>query len=391
MAIFSWQYVMYVSGLPYYNSEISNATSISMSCSGDGLSIGDVVGFTLNSQVKDKGVGISKGDFVGLFYLDADKHETPIFTGVISTYTVNQGIVSFTAVDVISFTDNNYTMYLSEEESGTEGGIQLPIGEQYKAVKALLSMYTGMEVTIPTPLSNVSTPDTGWDIRELFSKCAIFEGTNYYVDHSLSTLVSQTIVSGQGGFLESPSSEHSAVSISSTDIPINCVQISDRDNTEPILMNGVTYEDYGIFRFTGGDEPTPAGTKKYVCPFITADNKNACRADVLLGQSNGCSFSCNDVLFYGLQPPYTRIRFSELGENQPAFYILQANYRLSQVGLIASISGTTKSITDAEFIGQTQKDLQKRIMLDVNYGYVSMNMLEGLVWDDEGAEEKNSG
>ena len=77
-------------------------------------------------------------------------------------------------------------------------------------------------------------------------------------------------------------------------------------------------------------------------------------------------------------------------DNQPAVYIMQATYRLSRSGLIASVSGTTKSLTDAEFIGQNQKDLQKRIMLDVNYGYVSVNMREGIVWDDTDVKEKNS-
>ena len=110
----------------------------------------------------------------------------------------------------------------------------------------------------------------------------------------------------------------------------------------------------------------------------------------ILGYSNGCSFSCDNVLFSSLQPPYTQIKFLELGDSQPAFYIMQANYRLSGNGLIASISGTTKSISDAEFIGQTQKDLQKRILLDVNYGYVSVNLREGIVWDDTDVEEKNS-
>ena len=360
-----------------------------MSCSGDGIDIGDVVGFSLSSQVKDKNGVISKGAFVGLFYLSG-KIEIPIFTGVMSNYTIDRGLLSFTAVDAISFTDNEYTMSLSEEETEKKGGIQLPIGEQYKAANALLTAYTGMGITIPIPSSaNMSTTDSGWSIRELFSKCAIFEGKNYYVDHSSSTLTSQTIVSRFGNYIGVSAKDHSPVAISSTDITINCVQVSDKDNTEPILIDGLTYEDWGIFRYTNG-QPTPAGTKKYVCPFITKNNKDACGAKILLSLSNGCSFSCENVLFTQLQPPYTQIEFMEMGDNQPAFYIMQATYRLSRSGLIASVSGTTKSLTDAEFIGQNQKDLQKRIMLDVNYGYVSVNMREGIVWDDTDVKEKNS-
>lgn len=387
--VFSWQYVLYVGGVRYTNSEISNSTSISMSCSGDGIDIGDVVGFSLSSQVKDKNGVISKGAFVGLFYL-SDENEIPIFTGVISNYTIDRGLLSFTAVDVIAFTDNDYTMSLSEEEIGKSGGMQLPIGEQYKAANSLLTAYTGMGITVPVPsVANMFTADTGWNIRELFSKCAIFEGKNYYVEHSISTLTSQKIVSEFGNYIGVSAKEHSTVSISSTDITIDCVQVSDKDNTEPILIDGLTYEDWGIFRYTNG-QPTPAGTKKYVCPFITKDNKDTCGAQALLGYSNGCSFSCENVLFTQLQPPYTQIEFMEMGDAQPAFYIMQANYRLSRSGLIASVSGTTKSLTDAEFIGQNQKDLQKRIMLDVNYGYVSVHMREGIVWDDTDVEEQNS-
>lgn len=360
-----------------------------MSCSGDGIDIGDVVGFSLSSQVKDKNGVISKGAFVGLFYL-SDETEVPIFTGVMSNYTLDRGLLSFTAVDAISFTDNEYTMSLSEAETGKEGGIQLPIGEQYKAANALLTAYTGMGITIPVPSSaNMFTTDSGWSIRELFSKCAIFEGKNYYVDHSSSTLTSQTIVSRFGNYIGVSAKDHSPVAISSTDIPINCVQVSNKDNTEPILIDGLTYEDWGIFRYTNG-QPTPAGTKKYVCPFITKNNKDTCGANILLSLSNGCSFSCENVRFTQLQPPYTQIGFLEMGDEQPAFYITQATYKLSGSGLIASVSGTTKLLTDAEFIGQTQKDLQKRIMLDVNYGYVSVHMREGIVWDDTDAEEQNS-
>lgn len=360
-----------------------------MSCSGDGIDIGDVVGFSLSSQVKNKNSVISKGAFVGLFYLSGET-EVPIFIGVISNYTIDRGLLSFTAVDAISFTDNEYTMSLSEEETGKEGGIQLPIGEQYQAANDLLTAYTGMDITIPIPSSaNMFTTDSGWNIRELFSKCAIFEGTNYYVDHSSSTLTSQTIVSKFGNYIGVPAKNHSTVAISSTDIVINCVQVSNKDNTEPKLIDGLTYEDWGIFKYIN-DKPTPAGTKKYVCPFITKNNKDICGAKTLLGLSNGCSFSCENVLFTQLQPPYTQIGFMEMGDNQPAFYIMQATYRLSRSGLIASVSGTTKSLTDAEFIGQNQKDLQKRIMLDINYGYASVNMREGIVWDDTDVEEQNS-
>lgn len=374
----------------YGNSEISNSTSISMSCSGDGLTIGDVVGFSLSSQVKDKGGVIDKNAFVGLFRL-VDGKEIPIFTGIITTYTINSGILSFTAEDIISFTDNEFTMYISEEESGKEGGLRLPIGEQYEAANALLTAYSGMKVTIPiTGAMNFYTLETGWNIRELFSKCAIWDGTNYFVDHNQGSLTSQVIVSELGNYAYSRKSEHSDVAISSTDIDINCVQVSNKDNSKPnLLTNGLTYEDYGIFRFISG-EPTPAGTKSFVCPFITKLNKDNCGAKNLSGHSSGCAFSCNDVLFSSLQHPYTKIHFDELGDNQPAFYIMQANYRLSGNGLIASISGTAKSISDAEFIGQTQKDLQKRILLDVNYGYVSVNLREGIVWDDTDVEEKNS-
>ena len=361
-----------------------------MSCSGDGLTVGDVVGFSLSSQVKDKGGVIDKNAFVGLFRL-VDDEEIPIFTGSMSTYTVQNGILSFTAEDIISFTDNEYTMYISEEESGKSDGLRLPIGEQYKAAKALLSSYSGMGIEIPnTGAANYSTLETGWNIRELFSKCGIWDGKNYYVNHNNGSLTSQVIVAEFGNYAYSSKSEHSTVAISSTDIDINCVQVSDKDNFDSVLLiQGLTYEDYGIFRFLNG-EPTPAGTKSFVCPFITKTNKDSCGAKNLTGYSNGCSFSCNDILFSSLQPPYTQIHFSELGDEQPAFYIMQANYRLSGNGLIASISGTTKSISDAEFIGQTQKDLQKRILLNVNYGYVSVNLREGIVWDDTDVEEKNS-
>ena len=350
-----------------------------MSCSGDGLTVGDVVGFSLSSQVKDKGGVIDKNAFVGLFRIADNGVEIPIFTGTMSTYTLKSGILSFTAEDVISFTDNEYTMSLSEDETEKEGGIQLPLGEQYKTAKALLSSYSGMGIEIPnTGAANYSTSETGWDIRELFSKCGLWDGKNYYVDHNIGTLTSQVIVAGFGNYVTSGKSEHSEVAISSTDIDINCVQVSDKDNFDSV-----------IFRFLNG-EPTPAGTKSFVCPFITKTNKDSCGAKNLIGYSNGCSFSCDNVLFSSLQPPYTQIKFLELGDSQPAFYIMQANYRLSGNGLIASISGTTKSISDAEFIGQTQKELQKRILLNVNYGYVSVNLRKGIVWDDTDVKEKNS-
>lgn len=361
-----------------------------MSCSGDGLTVGDVVGFSLSSQVKDKGGVIVKNALVGLFRIVNEK-EIPIFVGSMTTYTIQNGILSFTAEDIISFTDNEYTMYIDENESGKSGGLKLPIGEQYKAAQALLTVYSGMGVTIPsTGAENFYTSETGWDIRELFSKCGIWDGKNYYVNHNNGSLTSQVIVAGFGSYIYSSKSEHSTVAISSTDIDINCVQVSDKDNFNSVLLiQGLTYEDYGIFRFLNGD-PTPAGTKNFVCPFITKTNKDSCGAKNLTGYSNGCSFSCNDILFNELQPPYTQIHFEELGDEQPAFYIMQANYRLSGNGLIAAVSGTTKSISDAEFIGQTQKDLQKRILLNVNYGYVSVNLREGIVWDDTDVEEKNS-
>lgn len=365
-----------------------------MSCGGDGLTVGDVVGFTFSSQVKNKGGVISRNALVGLFRVITDSNgpesEIPIFVGFMTDFTLQSGILSFSAVDVINFTDNDYTSFISEEESGKEDGLYLPIGEQYKAAKALLTAYSGNEVIIPqTGAANYTTTETGWSIRELFSKCAIFDGKNYYVDHQRSSLTSQTIIAGFGDYTTSSASEHSAVAISSADIEIEMVEVADKDNITPVLEQGVTYEDYGIFQYING-QPTPAKTKKYVCPFINKNNKEICQAKALLSYTNGASFSCNEVLFSSLKNPYTHIHFSELGENQPAFYIMQATYKLSGSGLIASISGTTKSISDSEFIGQTQSDLQKRILLGVNYGYVSVHLKEGIVWDDTGVKEKNS-
>lgn len=363
-----------------------------MSCSGDGIIVGDVVGFSLSSQVLDKGGLIDRNSFVGLFRVitdeNGDEKEIPIFAGSISNYTIKSGVINFTAEDIISFTDNNYSMTASE--SGTSADdISLPIGEQYKQAEELLSMYSGLGITIPkTGASGFYTSETGWSIRELFSNCAIWDGKNYYVDHSKSTLYSQEIVDGFGNYIYVSENQHSEVSISSTDVKINCVQVSDKDNSNPIILtDGITYEDYGIFRYYGNEEPTPAGTKSFICCFIDKTNKDSCMAKSILNHSNGCSFACDNILFDALQPPYTQLHFAELGSNQPAFYIMQANYRVTGNGLIASVSGTTKSASDSEFIGQTQSSLQKRVLLNTNYGFVNISAREGIFWDDSDVKE----
>lgn len=369
----------------YGNDEISDDLSISVSGS-EGFVIGQCTSCSISGTLPYKHNTLARNGLITLYRKIDDDNLQIIYQWYLTSYTTDgKTEISFSGNDVMAYTENSYLAELPESMKPSSAVSKISIGGQIQTAEEIISRLTNSEITIDMPNSSGYQTDysSDWSIRQLLGYAAVWSAKNYSVK-ILGYAEASITLSGTTYFSVSKD-DFSKIDMGLEGNNINCVKIGRTDNFDPAMRSGQTLEDYWIYTFGGSTAPTPSGTMTIVCPYVDDTVKQNSAISSLVGHNTGTEFSCENVHTDEILPAYTQIDFE--GYTQ-TFYLANATYKLTPMGIFASMSGGTKSLSDFEFVGATEKSLKSKVAINTDYGNVRISYSGGLLVSNRGAVQR---
>lgn len=387
-----WHYRIEIAGTTYNDDEISNNTSVSVSAGSSGFSVGECCSSTITGSLLYKGGELSvKKNTVLTLYCDkefaGETVKTLKYKWFIKSFNVeNKTIINFSAVDAMAFVDNDYPM-----ENGAR------ISSHITAAQTTISELAQATITIGQPAYSEYFEiinQSGWSVRTLLNYASVYSAVNYaalfninknsssdnFVIFAIDTSTTSNI----------SQDNYSSLAVGIIGAEIEQIRVSQSDMQDPILEEGMSYDDFGIYYLSETNKK--ANVLNLVCPWVEESIKHIGGLVGKIGASYGTEFSCDNVKMEEFYPPYTKLNFEGFDEDTYTFYISNASYKLTTIGIYASVSGDTKSLSDFEYIGKTETELKTKVALNMGYrsGFISQE--NGIYWDDSAVTEMiNSG
>lgn len=383
-----WHYVLTMGGAEWDNDELPQGLKISMSTPAQGYSVGNLATMTISGTVPYKLGTYVRNAPINLYEQILDEHgqETSrvlMFTWFLRSCMIyNESSITFSGIDAMAFTNNNYEIDVDDNTGETD-----TIGEQYTTAISTISALTGADIRIDRPnyssISNLRIPrQSNWSIKSLMESTSKIDCGNYYtVCHP-----SYIELKKDYGSQITASTDREPLSLGVAQTPINMVMVyqTDMELPTPNTDEGETLADYGIFqKMIGSNQPTLATTMKIVTPLINPDFDMDNYSSSLSGKSFGTEFSCKKIKVTTYSGGYFYVPLAQIifGQSYNTyFYICNADYYLTSEGVYASISGTAKSLSDYEYIGETEKSLKKKIEAEHNYHGSCFSITDGLTY-----------
>lgn len=352
-----------------------------MNVSANGFSVGNLATVTISGTLPYYNNLIDRNGQINLYL-----HQTNqlIYCWFISSATVyDNSSLNFSGVDVMAYVNNNYAISWTETSAGVTAYDN--IGTQFQTAASTISaLLPSMSVTIqPNGNGTVNASNQGdfqstWSIKSLLEASAKFDAVNYHtvysdVSHAVLTKISTAITTV---------SDYAPLTVGAANPSINRVMVSPSDNSAQVY-------DYT----SSGGVVTPAGTMRIVTPFthlygtghVIEDGQpktvtqypvdiEPTNCEQLLGMGIGRIFSCQKV-YVGTATfftPMTYLYFSHDTYTTNQFVLTHAQYQLTTIGIYASVSGTTKTVSDFDFVGTTEKRVRDKMNLNQEYSGIVM-------------------
>lgn len=378
-----WKYIIDVGGMTYTDDEISNDLSVSISAGSSGFSVGQCCSATITGTLVYKsGEQIVKTNSQLILYCYKNDEQPLIYRWFVKSFSVeNKALIHFSAVDVMAFVDNEYPM---------EGTVASHIAAATEVIHELCG--AKVEISNPPFSQKKITNQSGWTIRTLLQYSSIYGAINWAAITNDGEFKIKVIDNSYTvNFSED---DHSKLTVGMIGPNIQQIRVSVSDMEDPYLEEGMTYDDFGIY-YLSNKTNLKSNVLNLVCPFADEDIKHVGDLRNKIGDSYGTEFSCDNVKVSEIYPPYININFGGFnsGPDNPFTFILSnATYKFTTIGIFASMSGDTKSLSDTEYIGRTETELKTKVALNMGYksGFISQE--NGIYWDDSAVQEMiNSG
>lgn len=359
-----------------------------MSIPSDGFSVGNLSTTTISGTVPYRStMTLTRNGQIKLWTVrtGGDWREmsdrTLIFTWFLKDCTVyNESSVTFTGVDAMAFTSNSYAI-------GKDANYRADaVGTQIQVAATTISSLCGATVTIEASnydyVNNlrpaIDKNKTTDGIKNLMQRVAKYDCVNYYTEVGQSSM---TLKRTQWSEVSFASMEYSPLTLGVANNSIAGVRvkkdksvkfqptqiaIAEAEHKQKTLVPA----DYDIYEF--GNVGARANTLEIDTPYIANDSPQT-HFSALIGRSFGTQFSCANVPvpYNEFFIPMARARFT--GEqNEPYYYICSASYKLTKLGIYASISGSARTVSDYDYIGKTERELRDKLAMEYNYGGTCM-------------------
>lgn len=357
-----------------------------MSIPSDGFSVGNLSTLTISGTVPYRStMTLTRNGQIKLYtvrnYGTQQEQRTLIFTWFLKDCTVyNESSVTFSGVDAMAFTSNNYAI-------GKDANYRADtVGTQIQVAATTLSSLCGATVTIDasayTTINSlrpaIDENKTSDGIKNLMQRIAKHDCVNYYTVCGQNSIALTRTSWSEVSFA---SMEYSPLTLGVASNTIAGVRVRQDKSAKfaPTVIAEIraehdqetpSPEDYGIYEV--GNVGRRADTLEIDTPYVSQTSPKE-QFSALIGRSFGTQFSCANVPvpYNEFFIPMARARFT--GEqNEPYYYICSASYKLTKQGIYASISGSARSISDYDYIGKTERELRDKLAMEYNYSGTCM-------------------
>lgn len=363
-----------------------------MSIPSDGFSVGNLSTTTISGTVPYRStMTLTRNGQIKLWTVRAGgdwremSDRTLIFTWFLKDCTVyNESSVTFTGVDAMAFTSNNYAIGRNIDAEG------IPhvdtVGVQVQTAATSVTGLCGATVTIDasayTTINSlrpaIDENKTSDGIKNLMQRIAKHDCVNYYTVCSQNSIALTRTSWSEVSFA---SMEYSPLTLGVASNTIAGVRVRQDKSAKfaPTVIAEIraehkqttpSPEDYGIYEV--GNVGRRADTLEIDTPYVSQTSPKE-QFSALIGRSFGTQFSCANVPvpYNEFFIPMARARFT--GEqNEPYYYICSASYKLTKLGIYASISGSARTVSDYDYIGKTERELRDKLAMEYNYGGTCM-------------------
>ena len=378
-------------GYTYDDSEIPAGLKIVMNSSANGLSVGQTAAMTISGTLPYHNNLIDRNTTITL-YKGLQRSGVPqviydytaIYIWFMKDCTIyDNSSISFTGVDPMAFINNSYTIGLNPgvDTEGNPIEVYDTMAQQLGTAQSTISDLCGHTTYI---LSNAG-PDRldkqpQWSIKQLLEAVGSYLGVNWYCVYNTDIYISGIVTYSEAIFTYS---ECTPLTVGPVAPNVHRVRVFKEDKEVPVLnrQEHETLDMYGIYEFTSGIV-TDASTMKVVTPLMRNDSPTSQFTD-LLGMNFGRPFSCAKVpVGTSFIPPFSYIGFTGSGFATGQFYLTHAEYSLTTEGMYASISGTTKAISDYEYVGKQEVALKSKVNVNTNYAGTIIDQKDGLEFNE---------
>lgn len=369
---YEYNYKLVIGATEYFTNEIGQDLQISSSATVEnGYAIGSVASSSISGSVVFKQLPERNNKI--LLYIktkDADDWSVVGNWYVKSCEAVEQTKMTFSGVDIIGFTDNEY-----DPPQPGESLIYPSVATHGEAILNTLSGLVKETVNLQYPNTAPSpavTSSTTANMRTMLGYIAAMMCTNYQQPFGTEEpSIEYTPFNNEVITIEP--SDRQELTYSLPGANIDGVRVFNTANSGiPVLNRGETYDMYGIYNF--GSTLPAANFMEVVSPYTKSSEdlnyKN------LVGQKYSTEFSCQKVKMSGIFPCFTKVIF--VGYEDLNCVISSITYSFTTDGIFASMSGTGQNVSDFKYVGQTAKELRQRPTFDNIYGFTRITQNDGL-------------
>lgn len=379
-----WKYSLVTPFGTFAQADIDKNLKMSQSLGSEGFNVGQLASCSLSGSVYvgNSGGLPPKGNV--LLYAGQDSPSTLFFSGYLKdTYYAEDGsYVNFTAVDLMSFLDNDYFVeYETDEQTGEL--IPQTVYQHKEAVEEMISGLAGVEVVFPALCDNVLiNPESGKNSRQLISEIASSSGVCYRTaiadpPHIESFTIGADIYNLDD--IREPAAYGYVDDDTISTVVIYCGAV----NKIPHAI-GVEGEDLEAFNskyniYFAGEIPASGylnskTTLEVNAPFygISAKGDSERQGGLfngLVDHQFGTSFSCPKVKVISPIPIGARIIGADYSANVES-YASNIGYSFTASGVFADITCDARGAVESNYLGQMQRQMEKRIKIDSTYNNV---------------------
>ena len=371
---YEYSYKLTIGASDYYTNEIGNDLKISSNASVEnGYAIGSVASSSISGSVIFKQMP-ERNDKILLYIKTKDSDDWTIVGNwyLKSFEAIEQTRVTFSGMDIIGFTDNEY-----DAPQPGESLIYPSVATHAAAIQSTLSGLVNENVALQYPNTSPSpavTSSTNANMRTMLGYIAAMMCTNYQQPFGTDKpSIEYTPFNNGNSSLTIEASDRQELTYSLPGADIDGVRVFNTANSGiPVLKRGETYDMYGIYNF--GSTLPAANFMEVVSPYTkSSDDENYKN---LVGQKYSTEFSCQKVKMPGVYPCFTSVTF--VGYEDLNCVISSITYSFTTDGIFANMSGTGQNLSDFRYIGQTAKDLRNRPTFDNTYGVTKITQNSGL-------------
>lgn len=384
--ITTYEYKIEIGSMSFTGSEISKDTNISMSVSSNGYDVGQLASCSISGAVyckfatiirrNDKvkayvrtktGNAVGEWQLIHVWFLKTSERN-------------NANILSFTALDAISFLDNNYHVTYELDSDGYP--VPQTVTGHLTAISEMVGTLAG-ETSVPIPKYcdelTISTTNSS-NARSFVEAVSASGAVNLRQAIATDTIIFESFKFGetQYSISDSECDEFSMGAMGETinNVVLYCGSVSELPN----VIYPTMYQDYDIYiigSVPSGSYPVAKNTLEINAQLAgNSAEYSPTNFQNLLGVNFGTEFSVSNVKMRQFIPIGVRILLPNVSDNY-YMYATSINYSLTENGVFASISGSARDISDSYYLGGMEKDMQNRIKIDAPYENVMVGK-EGL-------------